>query len=171
MKIGPKEILLAEGISKKTFGIVTARWNSEITFALKKACKETLLAHNIPEEKIIEKKVPGAFELPLGAQYLIEFSNADAVICLGCLIKGETPHFHYISDAVTNELMRLSTRHSRPVVFGVLTVDTEEQALDRTGGKLGNKGEEAALAALEMLSLKLELRGSGSSIGFGGKLH
>ena len=88
----------------------------------------------------------------------MEHAGADAVICIGCLIKGETPHFHYISDSVTNTLSRLNIQYTRPVVYGVLTVDTLEQAQERAGGKLGNKGEEAAHVALQMLQLREDIR-------------
>jgi 6,7-dimethyl-8-ribityllumazine synthase len=167
---GPEVLVdLHENVGKKKIGIITASWHKDITGTLEKGAKETLLKAGIVEENILIHPVPGAFELPLGAQYLIEFAQCDGVICIGCLIKGETPHFHYISESVSIAISQLQMRYNRPVSFGLLTVDTLEQAQDRADGKYGNKGEEAAHAALHMLSLKEELKKgkTKSSIGFG----
>ncbi len=138
-------------------GIVVSEYYSEITYKLRDACMETLKQHGIAEEHIIVEYAPGAFELPLAAQWLFDSSDVDAVICLGCVIKGETSHDVYINTAVANELMRLSIETDSPFIFGVLTPDTREQAEDRAGGKHGNKGTECAMAALKMLSLQERL--------------
>jgi 6,7-dimethyl-8-ribityllumazine synthase len=164
------EAVITEELTKKKIGIAVASWNKEITSVLLEGAQQTLEKAGITDINI--KWVPGSFELPLGATYLIEYANMDAVICIGCLIKGETPHFHYISEAVSLSLINLNTRYVKPVVFGVLTVDTLEQAQDRAGGKLGNKGTEAAEAALHMLAMAESIRkesAAGIKIGFGKK--
>ena len=147
-------------------GIVVSEWNKTITGSLLEACVNTLKKFLIPEENIQITWVPGSFELPLAAQWLVEYNNVDTVICLGCIIKGETPHFHYISQTVTNNIGELSLKFGRPFIFGVLTTENEEHALARAGGKAGNKGEEAALAALKMLQLKSDIKKSGKNIGY-----
>jgi 6,7-dimethyl-8-ribityllumazine synthase len=139
-------------------GIVVSEWNSKITDSLKNACVDYFLENGFSEKQLLIKQVPGSFELPLGAQYLIELEDTDAVCCLGCVIKGETPHFDFISEAVALKIADLNLRYNRPVSFGVITANTDEQAVDRAGGKKGNKGEEAAIAALKMLVLKHELK-------------
>jgi 6,7-dimethyl-8-ribityllumazine synthase len=158
-----------EKVKEKKVGIVVAQWNNDITSKLASGAKKALVKAGIKKDNILIHPVPGAFELTLGAQLLIEMAAVDAVVCIGCLIKGETPHFHYISETVTMHISQLAMRYTRPVSFGVLTVDTHDQAKERAGGKLGNKGEEAAQAALTMLSLKESLKKekSKSSIGFG----
>ncbi|MEX0968132.1 MAG: 6,7-dimethyl-8-ribityllumazine synthase [Bacteroidia bacterium] len=155
-------------IKEKKFGIVYAQWHEEIINSLVTGAEKILSEFGIPEANITKRSVPGSFELPLGAYYLSKFAKADAVICIGCVVKGETPHFHYICDAVANHIMQLSSVHNKPFIFGVLTVDTMEQATERAGGKHGNKGEEAALAALQMLQLKEELSTpkQGGQLGF-----
>jgi 6,7-dimethyl-8-ribityllumazine synthase len=137
-----------------TIGIVVAQWHNDITGALLKGAIDSLKKSGIPSSSIIIKHVPGSFELPLGAQWLREHDNADAVLCLGCIIQGETPHFDYISQAVANGIMALNLKYNIPVIFGVLTTNTVKQAKQRSGGKHGNKGADAAIAALEMLELK-----------------
>ncbi|HOH83987.1 MAG TPA: 6,7-dimethyl-8-ribityllumazine synthase [Bacteroidales bacterium] len=137
-----------------TIGIVVSEWNPEITESLSKAAVETLLKHGIKSANIIIEHVPGSFELPLGAQYLIKNKNVDAVICLGCVIQGETRHFEFICQAVSQHILRLNIDHNLPVIFGVLTTDNFQQAKDRAGGKHGNKGTEAAVAAIKMLLLR-----------------
>ena len=135
-------------------GIVTSKWNAEITSALNKGALDTLLHHGIMAADIHSYEVPGSFELPLGAQWLLEEKEVDAVLCLGCVIQGETRHFDFICDGVANGIMNLNLKFSKPVIFGVLTTENQEQALDRAGGKHGNKGTEAAITALSMLGLK-----------------
>jgi 6,7-dimethyl-8-ribityllumazine synthase len=164
------EVSLTEKLSKARIGIVAAEWNPEITNALQEGAKQYLLKSGIKEENILIHHVPGSFELPLAAQFLFEMSHVDAVICIGCLVKGETDHYHYISDAVSKGILNVSLKYNKPAGFGVLTVDTIKQAKDRAGGKLGNKGEEAADAVLKMLALKDTAREESkpkSGIGFG----
>ncbi len=146
------------GVKSKTIGIVYAEWNQDVTGKLLEGAQKALIDAGIPEDQIVVKAVPGSFELPLGARYLIEYANTAGVICLGCVIQGETPHFTFISDAVAQKLADLNLEHNLPVIFGVLTTNNQEQAMQRAGGNMGNKGEEAAVSLLKMLSLKEELR-------------
>ena len=148
------------------FGIVVSEWNTRITHALFKACQATLLKHGALKDNIFVEQVPGTFELPLGAKLLASSENPDAVICLGCVIKGETSHNEYINQAVANALSQMSVVSGKPFIFGVLTPNDEKQALDRAGGKHGNKGVEAAVTAIRMASLKKKLSSSKSKIGF-----
>ena len=137
--------------SKLKVAIVVAEWNEEITEALYEGARESLLAHGLKKHHIIRKNVPGTFELTLGSLWLAEQKNVHAVIALGCVIQGDTPHFDYICQAVSYGITEVNIKTKKPVVFGVLTTLTKNQALERAGGKLGNKGEEAALTALKML--------------------
>jgi 6,7-dimethyl-8-ribityllumazine synthase len=139
------------------FGIVVAEWNYEITGALAQGAVDTLKRHGAQDEDIVLKHVPGSFELTLGAQYLAEFTKADAIIILGCVIQGETRHFDFICQGVTQGITSLNMKYNKPFIFGLLTTDNQQQALDRAGGKLGNKGDEAAVTAIKMLALKDEL--------------
>ena len=144
----------AEGlpnISEKRFGIVTASYNPEITGALHHGAVNTLLKHGARQENVVSKQVPGSFELSLGAQWMAEREDIDAVICIGCVIKGETPHSDYICHAVAQGLTEVALKYNKPVIFGVLTPLSYEQAKDRAGGKHGNKGDEAAISAICML--------------------
>ena len=136
------------------FGIVVAEWNNEITDALYKGAYNTLLKHGAKEENILKKYVPGTFELTLGAQLITENTDVDAVIVLGCVIQGETRHFDFICQGVTQGITRVNLDYNLPVIFGVLTTDNQQQALDRAGGKHGNKGDEAAVTAIKMVTLK-----------------
>jgi 6,7-dimethyl-8-ribityllumazine synthase len=136
------------------FGIVVAEWNFNITSALANGAIETLSRHGVPDENILVKYVPGTFELPLGGQFFAEHENVDAVILLGCVIQGETRHFDYICDGVTKGTVDLNLKYNKPFIFGVLTTDNEQQALDRAGGRHGNKGDEAAITAIKMVALK-----------------
>lgn len=138
-------------ISNKKFGIVVSEWNDQITGALFDGALETLLAHGAQKSNIYRKDVPGSFELTLGAQWLAAADEIDAVICLGCVIQGETRHFDFICDAVAHGITNVGLKFNKPVIFGVLTPDTMQQALDRAGGKHGNKGDEAAITAIKML--------------------
>lgn len=137
-----------------SFGIVVSEWNAHITAALLDACHETLVKHGASPEKIFVSQVPGSYELPLGARILNGHHNPDAVICLGCVIKGETRHDEYINTAVANGIMQLGLMSAKPFVFGLLTVENEQQALDRAGGQHGNKGTECAVTAIRMVALK-----------------
>ncbi len=136
------------------FGIVVAEWNAHITHALYEGCVDTLLKHGAKEENIHVAQVPGSFELPIGARMLSGQHTLDAVICLGCVIKGETSHDEYINNAVATGLTNLSLTTGKPYIFGLLTTNDEQQALDRAGGKHGNKGVEAAVTAIRMGALK-----------------
>ncbi len=137
--------------------VVTAEWNAEITHALRDACLYTLVECGVPESSITSIMVPGAFELPIGAKMLLEYRLPDAVICLGCVIKGETRHDDYIATAVAKGIMDVALETDTPVIFGVLTTENEAQARDRAGGKHGNKGVEAAITAIKMVTLAMEL--------------
>ena len=135
-------------------GIIVSEYNSDITFALRDACLKTLLAHNVSAENITVDYAPGAFELPVAAQSLYFGTQCDAVIVLGCVIKGDTDHDIYINQAVAQGIMNLGIELDMPFVFGLLTVNDHQQAIDRAGGKHGNKGTECAIAALKMLALQ-----------------
>ncbi|HLP94999.1 MAG TPA: 6,7-dimethyl-8-ribityllumazine synthase [Saprospiraceae bacterium] len=140
--------------SEMTFGVVVADWNAHITHALYQGCVETLLKHGALEENIFTLQVPGSFELTAGARILYGQHPVDAVVCLGCVIKGETNHDEYINQAVAHGLTNLGLTTGRPHIFGLVTVNNEQQALDRAGGIHGNKGVEAAVTAIRMVSLK-----------------
>lgn len=140
-------------VSNKTFAIVVSEWNTEVTHALYTGVYDTLLKLGVKEENITSVKVPGSFELSLGAQKMAQKPNIDAVICLGCVIQGETRHFDFICQAVADGITNVSLKFDKPVIFGVLTPNTQEQAMDRAGGKHGNKGDEAAITAIKMLGL------------------
>ncbi len=136
----------------KKFGIVVSDYYSEITEALLDGAKQTLLDHEVKEENIFITYVPGTFEIPLGAVQLYKEKKCDGIIALGCVIKGETDHDVYINQAVANGIMNLSLTSGKPFVYGVLTPNTYQQAIDRAGGKAGNKGIEAAQTALRMVA-------------------
>lgn len=140
-------------LSKKTFAIVVAEWNEEITEPLYQGALDALLKLGAKKKNIIRKNVPGSFELPLAAQWMAEKKEVDAVICLGCIIQGETAHFDYICQAVAYGVMKVNLKSNKPVAFGVLTTLNKKQAMDRAGGKYGNKGEEAAVTVVKMLEL------------------
>ncbi len=148
------------------FGIVWAEWNHEITHALMLGARNTLLKYGAKDEHVIIKTVPGAFELTLGAQYMADQAKVDAIICIGCVIQGDTKHFDFICDAVAKGITTLNIKHDKPFIFGVLTTNTYEQAADRAGGKHGNKGDEAAVTAIKMLALKNSFTANKGKIGF-----
>jgi 6,7-dimethyl-8-ribityllumazine synthase len=152
--------------SEMKFGIVLSEWNSRITHALYEGCFDTLVKHGAKPENIHTIQVPGAFELPTGARMLGGKHNPDAVICLGCVIRGETSHHDYINHAVATGLVNLGIASGKPFIFGVLTPDNEEQAADRAGGKFGNKGVEAAVTAIRMAALKKDAVEGKKKIGF-----
>ncbi len=145
----PSLVNLPDGSSFK-IGIVVSEWNADITNALLDGAKETLLKAGVPDDNIDVLYVPGSFELPWGARQIMKPGKKDAVICLGCNIQGETKQDEYNASAVASGTMQLGLMSGIPVIFGVLTTNTEEQAKDRSGGKHGNKGSEAAVAALQM---------------------
>src|SRR6201991_3574724 len=136
-----------------SFGIVVAEWNPEITNALYHGAYKSLVANGASEENIHTYAVPGSFELTSGADLLLKNTPLDAIICLGCVIQGETRHFDFICNAVANGISNVAIKYSKPVIFGVLTTDNQQQALDRAGGKHGNKGEEGAVTAIKMAEL------------------
>jgi len=136
------------------FGIVVSEWNHNITGNLLKGAYETLLKHNADEKDIIVQYVPGSFELPLGAQMLLEKHSLDAVICLGSVIQGETKHFDFVCQATALGIKDVGLKYNTPVIFGVLTDNKLQQAIDRSGGKHGNKGIEAAITAIKMAVIK-----------------
>jgi 6,7-dimethyl-8-ribityllumazine synthase len=136
------------------FGIVLSEWNSEITGSLFDGAVKTLVQNGVSKDDIIITTVPGSFELTLGSQFLCEDKTIDAVIALGCVIQGETRHFDFICDAVAHGITNVSLKYNKPVIFGLLTPNNMEQAKDRSGGKHGNKGDEAAVTALKMVALK-----------------
>lgn len=150
----PDDIPSGEGLR---IGIVMSEWNIGITTALLDGCTATLKRYGVKKEDIYIQHVPGSFELPLGAQLMVENLDLAAVICLGCIIQGETRHFDYICRGVTRGIGELNLKYSKPFIFGVLTTDTLQQAKDRSGGKHGNKGDEAAITALKMVRLGREL--------------
>jgi 6,7-dimethyl-8-ribityllumazine synthase len=139
------------------FGIVVAEWNREITGALYRGAFDLLVEKGVPDKDIIVAEVPGSFELTSGADMLLDSISLDAVICLGCVIQGETRHFDYICSAVAHGITQVSVKHNKPVIFGVLTTDNLQQAIDRSGGKHGNKGVEAAATAIKMAMLQRSL--------------
>ena len=139
------------------FGIVVSEWNKEITNALYGGAYQSLIDHGALPDAIFTYSVPGSFELTSGADLLLKNLKLDAVICLGCVIQGETKHFDFICQAVANGISNVSIKYSKPVIFGVLTTDNQQQALDRSGGIHGNKGDEAAVTAIKMASLAQNL--------------
>ncbi len=138
-------------LTKKKFVIVVAEWNEDITEALYEGAYQGLLTLGAKKANIIRKSVPGTFELTLGALWAAEKKDVDAVIVLGCVIQGDTPHFDYICQGVSYGITEVNIKTRKPVIFGVLTTLTKKQAEERAGGKLGNKGEEAAITAVRML--------------------
>ncbi|WP_311516779.1 6,7-dimethyl-8-ribityllumazine synthase [uncultured Anaerococcus sp.] len=137
----------------KKFAIVVARFNHFITDRLVEGCLDTLKRHETKEENIDIIRVPGAFEIPLAAKKLAHKEDYDAVICLGAVIRGDTPHFDYVCAEVSKGVASVSLESEKPIIFGVITTDTIDQALQRSGVKAGNKGSDAALAAIEMVNL------------------
>ncbi len=140
------------------FGIVAARFNEIVSSKLLAGAKDCLLRHGADEKNVDVAWVPGSFEIALAAQEMVKTKKYDAVICLGVLIRGETPHFDYLASQVSRALSVLTQESSVPVAFGVLTCETMEQAMDRAGGKMGNKGFEAAMTAIEMANLLKEIK-------------
>jgi len=141
------------------FAIVVSDWNGEITNALLEGARKTLTDNGAKSDNIIVKHVPGSFELTLGGQFMGEYADVDAVICLGCIIQGETSHFDYVCQSVTHGITELNMNYNIPFIFGVLTTGNYEQASERAGGKHGNKGVEAANTAIKMAALQREMEG------------
>lgn len=138
----------------KRIGIVVSEWNRSITGNLLKGAYNTLIKFGVESDDIVIEYVPGSFELTFGAKVISEKSNVDSVIILGCVIQGETPHFTFVCDSVTEGTTQLNLKYNVPVIFGLLTTNTQEQAIARSGGIHGNKGDEAAITALKMIELK-----------------
>jgi 6,7-dimethyl-8-ribityllumazine synthase len=150
----PSELPSAKGMR---FALVVSSWNDRITGALAGGAVEVLKDLGCSSDDIVRVDVPGSYELPLGARWMADQQSFDAVICLGCVIQGETRHFDFICQAVATGLMDLNLEYGIPFIFGVLTPDTLEQAIDRAGGKHGNKGVEAATTAVRMVALRRSL--------------
>ena len=138
----------------KIIGIVVSEWNTPITESLLKGATDTLIAAGVKEDDIIVEYVPGSVELTFGAKVLVEGTLAHAIIVLGCVIQGDTRHFDYVCDSVTQGITNLNLRYDTQFIFGVLTTDNLEQAEARAGGTHGNKGEDCAIAALKMIALQ-----------------
>lgn len=141
----------------RRFALVVSEWNVEVTDALRNGALETLLKYGVAEKDIIEQWVPGSFELASGAQYLLEKNDLHGVICLGSVVRGETPHFDFVCHGATQGIMDVGLKFSVPVIFGVLTDDTMDQARARSGGVHGNKGIDCAVAVLKMAALRAGL--------------
>ena len=153
-------LVAQESKSEMRFAIVVSRFNELITKSLLEGATDCLLRLGIKDSAITVVKVPGAFEIPLVAQEMAQTKNYDAVICLGAVIKGATPHFEYVASSCTSSIAQIALNQKIPVIFGVLTTDTIEQAIERAGTKAGNKGYEAAQTAVEMVDILRQLRHS-----------
>lgn len=151
--LSAKHVDPTRDLSTKKVAIVVSEWNEEITGAMYEGACSTLIHHGIIKENIIRVSVPGSFELSLGAQKMAQKKEIDAVICIGCVIQGETRHFEFICQSVAQGLKDVALKFDKPVIFGVLTTDTYQQALDRAGGKHGNKGDEAGITVIQMLNI------------------
>jgi len=143
------------------FAIVVSEWNNDITFALLRGAYDTLVKHGANQNHIKVDFVPGSFELTAGARMVAETSTFDAIICIGCVIRGDTPHFDYICQGVTAGITHLNIKYDIPFIFSVLTTENMQQAIDRAGGKYGNKGDEAAITAIKMVTLRRKSFGRG----------
>ncbi len=148
------------GSDKMRIGVLVSQWNEEVTSSLLDGTLKTLLRHGVPESNIKVHAVPGSFELTAAAAMMAKVGGCDAIICLGCIIQGETRHFEFIAHAVASGLSQVGATCQVPVIFGVLTTDTIDQAMERAGGKHGNKGDEAAMTALRMVELSQKLHGN-----------
>jgi len=136
------------------FGIVVSEWNPEITKSMHQGAIDTLIDCGAKQENIISWDVPGSFELVYGCKRMIETQSLDAIIAIGNVIQGETKHFDFVCEGVTQGIVDLNVKYNTPVIFCVLTDNTKQQSLDRSGGKLGNKGVECAVAAIKMAALR-----------------
>ena len=144
--------------SEMRFGVVVPEWNNDITDKLLDGTLEELSAQGVPLKNVTVKRVPGSFELVYAAAQLAKFGHVNGIIILGCVIKGDTPHFDYICQGVTEGIARINAQGDIPVIFGLLTVLTHEQAEERAGGRLGNKGKEFALTAIKMVDYAWKLQ-------------
>lgn len=164
--LSSSDLITLNNPEKIKIGVVVSDWNKEITHALRDGCKKTLLDHKIDKSNIVNISVPGAFELPYGAKTLLTHDSFDAIICIGCVIKGETKHDEYINNATALSIQQLSLLSGTPVIYGVLTPNDSQQAIDRAGGKYGNKGVEAANTAMKLIKLKQDFKATKKSIGY-----
>ncbi|GAA4797625.1 6,7-dimethyl-8-ribityllumazine synthase [Olivibacter ginsenosidimutans] len=142
-----------------TIAIVVAQWNAQITSSLLEGAYQLLIKQGASAENIQIIEVPGSYELSSGADIILRNQHIDAVICLGCVIQGDTPHFTFICEAVAHGVTQVALKYNKPVIFGVLTTNTLEQALERAGGIHGNKGEEAAATAIQMANMSKTIKG------------
>ncbi|MDA8660110.1 6,7-dimethyl-8-ribityllumazine synthase [Luminiphilus sp.] len=145
------------GPNQGRYVLVVARWNSFVVEHLLEGALDTLRRHGISDDQMHIVRVPGAFEIPIACQKLAQCDDCDAIIALGAVIRGGTPHFEYVAGECTKGLAQVQMETGKPIAFGVLTVDSIEQAVERSGTKAGNKGAEAAMSALEMVSLSIAL--------------
>lgn len=152
-KYDANQLPSADVLGRQRYAIVVADWNSAITYSMAQGAVETFIKHGVPEENIDIIHVPGTVELTYGAARIMKEERVDAVIVIGCVIQGETPHFDYVCQSVTQGVATLNAQGKVPVIFSVLTVLDQQQALDRCGGKLGNKGIEGAYTAIRMANL------------------
>jgi 6,7-dimethyl-8-ribityllumazine synthase len=157
----PKRLVGQLRLDNQRFAIVASRFNEFISARLVAGAIDALTRHGCPDANITEVWVPGAWEIPLTAAALAEAGGHDAILCLGCVLRGDTPHYEYIASEVAKGIAQISLQTGVPVVFGVLTPDTIEQAIERAGTKAGNKGADAAMTAIEMVNLLPQLRKKG----------
>lgn len=139
-------------------GIVVSEWNEHITSNLCRGAKETLIKHGVKEKNITILDAPGSFELPLGAQWMLKREDIDGIVAVGSVIQGETKHFDFVCQATAQGIKDVGLKYDKPAIFCVLTDNTMQQAIDRSGGRHGNKGTEAAIACLKMIELKRKLK-------------
>ncbi len=144
--------------SRMKFAVVVSEWNEEVTNALRDGAIDTLLKHGVKEENIIVRYVPGSFELVAGCRMVAENTDVDGVIAIGCVVRGDTPHFDYICQGVTQGLAQLNAQYPQPFIYGLLTTNNMQQAFDRCGGVFGNKGTECAITAIKMVDLACSLK-------------
>ena len=159
----PQEIQGNLVVTKERFALVVARFNDFITSRLLTGAVDTLQRHGCPDAQMTVVRVPGSYELPLAARKLADTGRYDAIICLGCVVRGQTPHFEYIASECAKGVAQVALESGTPVTFGVITADTLEQAVERAGAKAGNKGSDAAMAAIELASLYAQLGGTAKS--------
>jgi len=159
----PQEIQGNLVVTKERFALVVARFNDFITSRLLTGAVDTLQRHGCPDAQMTVVRVPGSYELPLAARKLADTGRYDAIICLGCIVRGQTPHFEYIAAECAKGVAQVALESGTPVTFGVITADTLEQAVERAGAKAGNKGSDAAMAAIELASLYAQLGGTAKS--------
>ncbi len=153
----PKEVVGSLVVGKQRFALLVSRFNEFMTSRLVEGAVDTLVRHGCSDEQITIVRVPGAWELPLTARKLAESGSYDAIVCLGCVIRGQTPHFEYVAGETAKGLAQVALQTGVPVTFGVITADSLEQAIERAGSKGGNKGADAALSAIEIVNLHVQL--------------